>query len=261
MSREKIVKTRCCLLWMVIGVVLSIVAAAQGAVAQGVVAQGVVAQTAVEQPTSAQDAAARQDASAQDKDAQAAEARSARLAPATFFLVRHADRDGKKDALTEAGLRRAHALRDFLLKQRVRAIYSTDTNRTMGTAQPTATAAKLEIVHYRPLPTPPKEWFAAIAKKHAGESILIVGHSNTVVPFVRALGGKTDFEFTEDDYCPMFIVSSNGSEGQAVRINYGEVPPARQPAKREARRNEPAGRGQPVKKNEPAERSKALERK
>ncbi|MCB9880991.1 MAG: histidine phosphatase family protein [Planctomycetes bacterium] len=169
-----------------------------------------------------------------------------RTAPATFFLVRHADRDGKKDALTEDGNRRAEALRDFLLKQRVRAIYSTDTKRTMGTAQPTAAAAKLEIISYRPLPTPPKEWFAAIAKKHAGESVLIVGHSNTVVPFVRALGGKTDFEFTEDDYHPMFIVSSDGNEGQAVRINYGEVPAERTPEKRETRPEEPAGRRRAV---------------
>lgn len=148
--------------------------------------------------------------------------KAARAEPAKFFVVRHADRDGKKDALTEAGRNRALALRDFMLEQDVRAVYSTDTTRTRDTVGPTARAAKLEIQIYASR-LPAKSWFTTLATKHAGQSVLVVGHSNTVVPFVRALGGRTSYRYSEDDYHPMFIVSVRDGDAQAVRINYGQM--------------------------------------
>lgn len=145
-------------------------------------------------------------------------------APATFFIVRHAERPGRADALSEAGKKRAVALRDFMVKQRVKAVYSTQTKRTMGTAEPTAKAIGVKVQAYKPLPTPPKEWFAAMAKKHAGQSVLIVGHSNTVVPFTNGFGANMKYKFTEDEYHLLFIVSAQNGSAQAVRINYGDVP-------------------------------------
>lgn len=142
--------------------------------------------------------------------------------PTTFFIVRHANRDGAADALNKAGIRRANALRDFMKLQEVRAVYSTQTKRTMDTATPTAKAAHREVKTYGANPIPDKVWFQQLAKKHQGEAVLMVGHSNTIVPFVRGFGAKMNFEVDHNDYHSMFIVSvqPDGS-AQAVRINYG----------------------------------------
>jgi len=142
--------------------------------------------------------------------------------PTTFFIVRHADRDGASDALTAAGHKRAKALRDFMKLQEVRAVYSTKTNRTMDTATPTAKAAHRDVLTYGANPLPGRVWFQDLARKHAGEAVLMVGHSNTVVPFVQGFGAKMNYQIDHDEYHSMFIVSvqPDGS-AQAVRINYG----------------------------------------
>ena len=55
------------------------------------------------------------------------------------------------------------------------------------------------------------ELWTWLSRNHAGESVLIVGHSNTVVPIVRALGGVTDFKYGHDHYHSIFVVVSNGT--------------------------------------------------
>lgn len=150
--------------------------------------------------------------------------------PATFFVVRHAERPGKADEITEAGRERAKLLSRFMQTQRVKAVYSTDTNRTVSTATPTAAAAGLKVIRYqetasgryRPIPT--KEWLEQLARRHAGQSVLIVGHSNTVVPIVNGLGGRMRYTVSENEYHSMFIVSVDQQGAQAVRVNFGKVP-------------------------------------
>lgn len=142
--------------------------------------------------------------------------------PTTFFIVRHADRDGASDALSSAGRRRAAALRDFMKLQEVRAVYSTKTRRTMDTATPTAKAAHRDVLTYGANPLPDRVWFQQLAKQHQGESVLIVGHSNTVVEFVHGFGARMEYKIDHSDYRSMFVVcvQPDGS-AQAVRINYG----------------------------------------
>lgn len=143
-------------------------------------------------------------------------------APTTFYIVRHADREGSEDALTEAGNKRAEALREFMIKQGVGAVYSTKTKRTQATAKPTANAAAMEIAEY---PAQPNNlWFTNTLKKHPGQAVLIVGHSNTIVPIANGFGGRIKHEVGHDDYHDMFIVRVHGGLGQTVRINYGHVP-------------------------------------
>ncbi len=143
-------------------------------------------------------------------------------APATFFIVRHADRSGAEDLLTDAGKKRANALRDFMAHQNIKAVYSTDTTRTQDTAKPTARKANLEIQSYVPKPRDP--WYRSLMKKHEGQSVLIVGHSNTVVELVNGFGARMKYRIGEADFHSMFIVSvpSDGPP-QAVRINYGPL--------------------------------------
>jgi hypothetical protein len=45
-----------------------------------------------------------------------------------------------------------------------------------------------------------------ILTRHAGESVLVVGHSNTVPQIVQALSGRAVAEMTEEEYDHLFVV-------------------------------------------------------
>lgn len=151
---------------------------------------------------------------------------SPQVGPTTFFVVRHAERLGKEDKLNEAGVKRALVLRDLMASQRIKAVYSSKTKRTENTVKPVADAAKLKILSYDPLPHPKPEWFKSLVRKHQGQSVLIVGHSNTVIPFVNSLGGKFKKKTLDhDEYHRLYIVQvfADGKT-QVVRINFGAIP-------------------------------------
>ena len=136
----------------------------------------------------------------------------------TWYVVRHADRDGSQDALTQAGVKRSERLADVMDVLGVTDIYSTDTWRTRETAQPTATRLSLPVNLYGELS---ESWFEALKKKHAGDVVLLVGHSNTVDRLVAGLGGKGDFSVADDEYDSLFIVSTEGRSARALRVHFG----------------------------------------
>ena len=137
----------------------------------------------------------------------------------TWYVVRHADRDGSQDALTQAGVKRSERLADLMGVLRVTDIYSTDTRRTRETAQPTATRLSLPVNLYGELS---KSWFEALKKKHTGDVVLLVGHSNTVDRLVEGLGGKGDFSVEDDEYDSLFVVSTEGRSARALRVHFGD---------------------------------------
>lgn len=137
----------------------------------------------------------------------------------TFYIVRHADRDGSNDALTSEGVERANHLRELMKTLQIDAIFSTDTVRTKSTAAPTATALGLEVQIYGDL-TP--EWFEQIKTEHTGKAVLIVGHSNTSGLIAKGLGGQGDFEIEEDEYQSLFVVTTGVGGAASVRLRYGK---------------------------------------
>lgn len=155
------------------------------------------------------------------------------------FVVRHADRDGKRDALTQAGAARALALRNFVLRQGVSTVYSTDTPRTRATGAPTAAALGVKIESYGKKLEP--RWFEEVARRHAGGAILIVGHSNTVLSIVRGFGGRSSVKIGHDDYRHIFALQVRAGDfarTQVIDLAYG----ARDGAERRAASSRPASR-------------------
>jgi broad specificity phosphatase PhoE len=67
----------------------------------------------------------------------------------TVTLVRHGEKAADGLSLSEAGKKRATTLKNILSAQRVDSIYSTNTARTIGTAQPTADIKKLPVTIYK----------------------------------------------------------------------------------------------------------------
>lgn len=108
----------------------------------------------------------------------------------TIYLARHAEAVGEDDArrLTAEGRARAEALAEFLqaqAKEPIERIFSTDYPRTLETARPIAERLGLEVELYDPQDLP------AFAErlKSMGQTVLVVGHSNTTPALVELLGG------------------------------------------------------------------------
>ncbi|UOG76983.1 histidine phosphatase family protein [Hymenobacter tibetensis] len=117
--------------------------------------------------------------------------RSTTASPTVVYVVRHAEKDLTPNLpdplLTPSGQQRALALRDSLLPQKpVAAIFSTATSRTRATAEPLAQALKLSIQDYDPKQL--AVLAARIRREYAGKSVLIIGHSNTILETSEALG-------------------------------------------------------------------------
>ena len=70
-------------------------------------------------------------------------------ATTTFLVVRHAERDGNLDKLTKNGEQRSQILASVGRAFNVHVIYSTDTERTKGTAKPLATTSDIKIRSYK----------------------------------------------------------------------------------------------------------------
>ena len=114
-------------------------------------------------------------------------------------LARHADREPgqKTDELSTAGAVRAGALAHALEKAGVSAIIHSDTQRAAQTAAPLAAALRIT-----PVAIPGKDIAAIVAevRRHPGETLLVVGHSNTVPMIIAALGGPVLADVPEAEF-------------------------------------------------------------
>ncbi|HTL09999.1 MAG TPA: histidine phosphatase family protein [Chitinophagaceae bacterium] len=99
------------------------------------------------------------------------------------FIVRHADRQTEDD-LNPAGITRANELKRVLLQTGIDSIFSTNFVRTKKTVGPLAEALHLPVITYDSNP-PLVQRLRAYNK---GKTVLVAGHSNTVLPLVTALG-------------------------------------------------------------------------
>lgn len=129
----------------------------------------------------------------------------------SYYLIRHAEKDegdpsNKNPYLVEKGLKRAEKWSNYFKNIDLDAIYSTDYNRTMQTALPTAKAQKLEITPYN-LKTLDLQTFL---KETKNKTILIVGHSDTTPTFVNKITGKEQYQYIDETTNnKLFIVTIN----------------------------------------------------
>ncbi len=149
----------------------------------------------------------------------------------TVIVVRHAEKAAQPEAdppLAPDGQARAEALARALKDAGVTAVITTQYLRTAETGAPTA-----EEFHLRPEVVPASknipEHARAVAeavRTHAGGTVLVVGHSNTVAAIVQALGAPRPAELCDAEYDALFVVSLT-TEGRAtvVKARYGKETP------------------------------------
>jgi broad specificity phosphatase PhoE len=141
----------------------------------------------------------------------------------TLFLVRHAEKAGNvlsDPALTPAGAARADELAYTLKHVKIDAIYSTPFIRTKHTVLPIAKEKGLEIKLYKPND---KDFLKKILQAFPGETVLIVGHSNTIPRLANELAGQSDFSDLDDATYDNLFIACVPTEGKAVvlRMRFG----------------------------------------
>lgn len=154
-------------------------------------------------------------------------------AQTTVWIVRHAEKDLKNPsdpdpALSLDGQDRAKDLATLLLPKRVLAVYSTPFKRTRQTAEPTAYGHGVIVQTYDP--ADPAALAASVLRQHKGGSVLIVGHSNTVLELVEAFGIKRPMPaLSEDRYDYVFTLTVQGNSIQLLTTQYGKLHRAAMP--------------------------------
>jgi broad specificity phosphatase PhoE len=132
----------------------------------------------------------------------------------TYYFIRHAEKDRTDSTnanphLTDIGKLRANKWSTILGAETLDAVYSTNYNRTLETAQPTASKNNVDITVYDPkaIDTP------AFLKATEGKKVLIVGHSNTIPTFVNAVIGHKKYEDIDDaNNGNLYIVTITGNK-------------------------------------------------
>lgn len=150
--------------------------------------------------------------------------------PTVVIIVRHADKataPANDPPLTAVGTERAAALSEFLKDAKVAAVLHTPTTRTRETARPTAERFGVtpELIPLGPAPVMAAAVREMIAK-YPGKTILVVGHSNTVMPWIAALGGPTRPDLCDHQYDGIYTVIIGGGETRLVEARYGPPNPA-----------------------------------
>ena len=153
-------------------------------------------------------------------------------APRLVILVRHAEKAAEPPEdppLTPAGEARARALAAALRDAGVGAIVTSDALRTRATAEPLA-----RELHLKPLVVATKgrsleDHVAAVAaevRRHGGEVVLVVGHTDTLPGIVAALGGPRRLDVPHQEFANLFLlVPDGGGRARLVRATYGAPDP------------------------------------
>jgi len=144
----------------------------------------------------------------------------------TVILVRHAEKNtqmlGADPPLTAAGILRAHELARVLGDARISAIYVTPWQRSRLTAQPLATRLADTLIVVDAI----DETVERVRTRHPGQTVLVVGHSNTVPQIVQKLGGEEIPPFTEGEYDRLVVVTLvPGRPTRVLALRYGASKP------------------------------------
>ena len=128
-------------------------------------------------------------------------------------VVRHAEKgtdDPKDPSLSEAGKERAQRLATALKDLPISDIVASQFKRTQQTAQPTAEAQGIQV-HVKPIEGDSMEFARTLAahirQDHAGQALLVVGHSNTVPEMVEALTGTKPAPIADDEFDRVYVVT------------------------------------------------------
>jgi broad specificity phosphatase PhoE len=138
-----------------------------------------------------------------------------------IVLVRHADRlDSSPDSLlSKAAEARALRLASLLLDAGITAIYTSEFQRTIKTAEPLALTLKITPMKF---PVADREGlFRHLRLAHADDVVMMVGHGESVPALMKAYGHQESVVIDPDDYSNLFVLVPRESGPPVVlRLRY-----------------------------------------
>jgi phosphohistidine phosphatase SixA len=107
----------------------------------------------------------------------------------TVYIVRHGEKVDETDStdLSPAGFARAAALADTLAGRGIDSIFSTPFRRTRQTVEPLAKRIGVNVVNYPPKPV---EAIADRVSRIRNKTVVVAGHSNTILEIAKGLGAR-----------------------------------------------------------------------
>ncbi len=149
-------------------------------------------------------------------------------AATTIILMRHAEKDSEQMAgnptLSATGAVRAKELARVLADANVTAIYTTRYRRTEQTVAPLAAALGLKPIVVTSGKTYGADVTASIRANHSGQTVVVVGHSNTTLDVLRQLGIADPPAIPDSQYDDLFVVTiSDGAAPKLLKLRYGAV--------------------------------------
>lgn len=154
--------------------------------------------------------------------------------PITVFLVRHAEKEDEPrqdPPLTPTGVARSQELARMLASAGIKAIFTSQFMRTKLTAEPlaaklglTPTAFNLKSNQSNPRQIAEESTAEVVNKilERAGESVLVVGHSNSIPDVIKMLGGEMVPTIDERRFNDLFIVTVFAQgKAKVAHLKYG----------------------------------------
>jgi 2,3-bisphosphoglycerate-dependent phosphoglycerate mutase len=146
----------------------------------------------------------------------------------SYYIVRHAEKENPTAMsstmttdvpLSEAGKQRAQALKELLVKENIKYVFSTNYIRTKSTVQPLVGIINVPIEIYDP-----KDPQFVSKLKDLNGNALIVGHSNTVDDLVNELTGNKEIpaDLQDSEYGDLFVVKKKGKRITSERKHFGQ---------------------------------------
>jgi broad specificity phosphatase PhoE len=133
------------------------------------------------------------------------------FAQKAIVVVRHAEKvdESADPLLSAAGTARAENLAKVLRTMDVKAVYTTQYQRTWLTAEPLMKAQTLQPIKVQANAAP--ELIDRMKKEHPADVVLTVGHSNSVPNILKLLGVTEEIKIADTEFDNLFIVVPNAS--------------------------------------------------
>lgn len=136
------------------------------------------------------------------------------------WIVRHAEKDKSNPQdtnpnLSDEGRIRAGDLATYLKKVKFDAAFSTPFKRTHQTLD---SLIIQKVIDYKDA----KSLVDSVKKNYIGKTVIVAGHSNTVLEIIEAFGGKKPMEMlTDDDYDYIFRLTVKDDKAKVKVDQYG----------------------------------------
>ena len=142
-----------------------------------------------------------------------------------YYFIRHAESNGHRSTnphLSTLGLKRIKKYAEFFNSKKIDTVFTTNTNRTIETANAIAKTNGTPIIFYDPLKVDYQQFF----KEHKNQTYVIVGHSDSTPNFANHIIGRPKYsQMVEENFSDIFevVIDVNNTLYDTVLVLEDEI--------------------------------------